>query len=90
MNIKISELCRDTNDFSNTASSKTGKDYDPLLDWEASEHTHAQKIQRVQEPAGRRECSPLNQPPFSTLRRPHKSTMMNPSKNNQEDRLEKQ
>lgn len=47
VNMKISELCRDANDFSNTASSKTSKDYDPLLDWEATEHTHAQKI-RVQ------------------------------------------
>lgn len=42
--MKISELCRDTNDFSTAASSKTGKNYDPHLDSETLEHTHAQKI----------------------------------------------
>ena len=68
--MKISELCRDTNDFSNAASSKTGKNYDPHLDWETTEHTHAQKIQQVQEPAGRRELSPLNQPPFPSSKTP--------------------
>lgn len=62
--MKISELYRDTSDFSNAASSKTGKNYVLHLDWETVEHTHAQKIQQVQEPAGRRELSALNQPPF--------------------------
>lgn len=45
VNMKISELCRDTNDFSNAASSKTGKNYDPCSDWETMEPTHAQKTQ---------------------------------------------
>ena len=68
--MKISELCRDTNDFSNATSSKIGKSYDPRLDWETTENTHAQKIRQVHEPAGRRELSPLNQPAFPSSKAP--------------------
>ena len=86
--MKLSELCRDTQDFSNAASSKTGKNYDICFDWE-TEHTHVQKIPRVQEPAGRRELSHLNQLPFPPSKAPGSPQWWIPPKANQEDRLEK-